>query len=69
MDVVLDASRPEFQRAILKMDQDDHSFVAFVTGSQQSSRLLSMNSMNVLLKLPIGDGLSKGSFVDAFWIQ
>lgn len=60
--------RPEFQRAFLQVDGSN--FLATTTGSQQSSRLLSLSGAKALLCLPSlktagVDRLSKGEWVDA----
>ncbi|MDQ4078345.1 MAG: molybdopterin molybdotransferase MoeA [Chloroflexota bacterium] len=48
------ADRTEFQRAILRFDPSESRFYARTTGSQQSSRLLSMVGANALIVLPQG---------------
>ncbi|MGH2541670.1 MAG: molybdopterin molybdotransferase MoeA, partial [Ardenticatenaceae bacterium] len=48
------ANRTEFQRATLRYDPGDRHFYARTTGSQQSSRLLSMIGANALIVLPHG---------------
>lgn len=50
-DIKLDP-RPEYQRAKLSWQPDDDIPVAISTGSQCSSRLLSMRTANILLQLP-----------------
>ncbi|CAN1247711.1 Molybdopterin biosynthesis protein CNX1 [Linum perenne] len=65
-----DPVRPEFHRAIVKWKANDGSgnpgFVAESTGSQMSSRLLSMKSANVLLELPAtGTLIPAGTSVSA----
>ncbi|CAM8895651.1 unnamed protein product [Rhodiola kirilowii] len=54
-------SRPEFHCAIIRWKDNDSSgkpgFVAESTGSQMSSRLLSLKSANALLMLPATSGL------------
>lgn len=69
----LDAHRPEYHRATIRWDATLHAgrggFVAESTGSQASSRLLSMRSANALLELPQGEGiLAAGSIVTALLI-
>lgn len=65
----LDAFRPEYHRATLNWDADQACFVAVSTGSQISSRLLSMRSANALLALPQREGvMAAGEAVDAFLI-
>lgn len=65
----LDAWRPEYHRAVARWDETAGFFVAASTGSQASSRLLSMRSANVLLELPQGEGvLPAGAVVDALLI-
>ena len=65
----LDAYRPEYHRATLHWDTDQACFVAASTGSQASSRLLSMRTANALLALPQREGiLAAGELVDALLI-
>lgn len=69
----LDAYRPEYHRATLTWDQSLNSgqggYLASSTGSQASSRLLSMRSANALLELPQTEGvLPAGAVVSALWI-
>lgn len=65
----LDAFRPEYHRATLSWDADQACFVAASTGSQISSRLLSMRSANALLALPQREGvMAAGEAVDALLI-
>ncbi len=65
----LDPHRPEYHRATLHWDPEGRAFVAVSTGSQASSRLLSMRSANALLELPQQEGeLPAGSWVSALWI-
>ncbi|MBX3053525.1 MAG: hypothetical protein KF753_18760 [Caldilineaceae bacterium] len=65
----LDPARPEYHRASLAWDRTEHCFVAQSTGSQSSSRLLSMRSANALLELPQQAGeLPAGSLVTALLI-
>ena len=65
----LDAYRPEYHRATLHWDTDQACFVASSTGSQASSRLLSMRTANALLALPQREGImAAGALVDALLI-
>ncbi len=65
----LDAYRPEYHRATLSWDADQACFVAASTGSQASSRLLSMRTANALLALPQREGtMAAGEPVDALLI-
>ncbi len=69
----LDPERPEYHRAHLSWDNSQNGgqggFVALSTGSQASSRLLSMRTANVLLELPQGEGvLAAGESVPALMI-
>lgn len=65
----LDAYRPEFHRASLGWDDEQACFIATSTGSQASSRLLSMRTANALLALPQQEGtLPAGALVDALLI-
>ena len=65
----LDAFRPEYHRATRHWDAEQHSFVASSTGSQASSRLLSMRTANALLALPQREGvLAVGDSVEALLI-
>lgn len=65
----LDPYRPEYHRAVLQWDEDEHCFIATSTGSQSSSRLLSMRTANALLELPQRDGvLAAGAEVTALLI-
>ncbi|MCB9137370.1 MAG: molybdopterin molybdenumtransferase MoeA [Caldilineaceae bacterium] len=71
--LALDPQRPEYHRATLRWDSRLNDgrggFLAVSTGSQASSRLLSMRSANALLELPQGQGeLASGAVVDAFVI-
>ena len=51
------------------LETDSTVFIAHGTGSQRSSRLLSMNGANALLKIEGGDGVVKqGEIVNAFLI-
>lgn len=65
----LDPARPEYHRATLRWDTAANGFVAESTGSQSSSRLLSMRTANALLELPEREGeLPAGSLVTALLI-
>jgi gephyrin len=69
----LDPYRPEYHRATLTWDATLHGGVggyrAESTGSQSSSRLLSLRTANALLELPQAEGeLSAGAVVSALWI-
>ena len=65
----LDADRPEYHRASLHWDAAQACFVARSTGSQASSRLLSMRTANALLELPQREGrMPAGSLVSALLI-
>ncbi|GBN14179.1 Gephyrin [Araneus ventricosus] len=70
-DISLD-ERPEFYRVFLKCN-DDGVFVAHGTGSQQSSRLLSLQKADALLVLPPRSPqlsvLKVGSKVDAIFLK
>lgn len=70
-DVYLDP-RPEYHRVVLTWQRDDPIPVAVSTGSQCSSRLLSMRTANALLVLPPKSDtrmmLPKDSVVDALVI-
>ncbi len=65
----LDPARPEYHRALLHWDGDERCFAATSTGSQASSRLLSMRTANALLELPQQEGtLPAGAVVSALLI-
>jgi gephyrin len=69
----LDAYRPEYHRATLTWDLTLHEgrggYRAVSTGSQASSRLLSLRTANALLELPQAEGeLPAGSVVPALLI-
>eukprot|EP00899_Mesostigma_viride_P012740 jgi/Mesvir1/21467/Mv03923-RA.1 len=70
----LDPERPEYQRAVVCWSGDfgggeTASLLAFSTGKQVSSRLLSMSTANALLELPAGQGVvEKGARVSALLI-
>jgi molybdopterin molybdotransferase len=58
------ADRIEYQRVTLKRDGRD--LVAVSTGSQSSSRLMSLAGAHALLRIPPGDqGISEGTIVEA----
>ena len=58
------ADRTEYQRVTLRRDGPD--LVAFSTGSQSSSRLMSLAGAHALVRVPPGDtGLSAGAVVEA----
>ncbi|KAI9332381.1 hypothetical protein BDR26DRAFT_1010595 [Obelidium mucronatum] len=73
--IQLDA-RPEFYRVHLSLELDSVNgvtrFIAHGTGSQMSSRMLSMRGANALLKLPPAtsekQSLAEGDVVEAFLI-
>jgi len=68
-DLPLDPQRPEYHRATIRWDAGSHRFLASSTGSQASSRLLSMRTANALLELPQRSGtLPEGSMVAALMI-
>lgn len=69
----LDTYRPEYHRATLTWDHTlnggQGGYLAVSTGSQASSRLLSMRTANALLELPQAEGkLPAGAVVSALWI-
>lgn len=69
----MDSYRPEYHRATATWDEtlnDGHGgYLATSTGSQVSSRLLSMRTANVLLELPQAEGrLPAGALVSALVI-
>ncbi|MBX3011731.1 MAG: hypothetical protein KF832_09485 [Caldilineaceae bacterium] len=69
----LDAYRPEYHRATLTweptLNDGRGGYLAVSTGSQSSSRLLSMRTANALLELPQAKGvLPAGTVVSALWI-
>lgn len=67
--LTLDPQRPEYHRATLRWDAGSHRFLASSTGSQASSRLLSMRTANALLELPQQAGeLPADSMVSALLI-
>src|SRR3990167_3796179 len=66
----LDPERPEYHRASVYWYPKDNEFFAFSTGSQASSRLLSMRSANALLELPQKSGtIHRGEHVTALLIS
>jgi len=66
-DVVLDAQRPEFQRATLRGTHGQ--LEAATTGVQRSSRLLSALGADVVLDLPQGHTMARGSTVSALLLR
>jgi gephyrin len=71
--LALDPARPEYHRATLHWDatlrDGQGGFLAHSTGSQASSRLLSMRTANALLELPQSAGeLPAGAVVSALVI-
>jgi gephyrin len=69
----LDPARPEYHRATLQWDsslnQGNGGYLAVSTGSQASSRLLSMRTANALLELPQAAGeVAAGTVVSALLI-
>mmetsp|Transcript_20172 Transcript_20172/g.22437 ORF Transcript_20172/g.22437 Transcript_20172/m.22437 type:complete len:416 (-) Transcript_20172:21-1268(-) len=65
----LDPVRPEYHRVSLSWDFKDSCFTATTTGSQASSRLLSMRTANALCLLPKQSGFyEKGQIVTAYLI-
>eukprot|EP00428_Durinskia_dybowskii_P064949 CAMPEP_0170385268 /NCGR_PEP_ID=MMETSP0117_2-20130122/16425_1 /TAXON_ID=400756 /ORGANISM="Durinskia baltica, Strain CSIRO CS-38" /LENGTH=703 /DNA_ID=CAMNT_0010641041 /DNA_START=30 /DNA_END=2141 /DNA_ORIENTATION=- len=69
--IKLDPERPEYHRAILVNSVDGSGRVlAYSTGNQRSSRILSMLSANALLFLPKGPGvIAEGTVVQALLIR
>ena len=70
----LDAYRPEYHRATLRwashLNNGNGGFLAVSTGSQSSSRLLSMRTANALLELPQAEGeLPVGAVVTALLLN
>ncbi|HZK74664.1 MAG TPA: molybdopterin molybdotransferase MoeA, partial [Clostridia bacterium] len=62
------ADRTEFQRVTLR--RDGAELVASSTGSQSSSRLLSLAGAHALVRIPPGDqGIKAGSIVDALMLS
>ena len=58
------ADRTEYQRVTLR--REGNELVAATTGSQSSSRLMSLAGAHALVRIPPGDqGISAGSIVDA----
>jgi len=58
------ADRTEYQRVTLRRQGSD--LVAMSTGSQSSSRLMSLAGAHALVRIPPGDqGISEGTFVEA----
>jgi gephyrin len=71
--LALDAYRPEYHRAVLQwadsLNEGRGGYLAHSTGSQASSRLLSMRTANALLELPQAEGeLPAGAVVSALVI-
>ncbi len=63
------AARTEFQRATIHFNPSARRFIARTTGSQQSSRLLSMIGANALIVLPHGKAdFEAGEEVEAMMI-
>lgn len=57
-----DAQRPEFHRVKLKWDSNEHKYIAYSTGSQKSSRLLSYTGCDALVLIDPGNSsLSQGT--------
>ena len=68
-DIRMDPERPNYNRCVAFWDKAKRRFVGHSTGSQRSSRLLSMKSANCLLRVPQKEGvLRKGSMVKALVI-
>jgi molybdopterin molybdotransferase len=58
------ADRTEYQRVTLR--REGRELLASTTGSQSSSRLMSLAGAHALVRIPPGDqGISAGSIVDA----
>jgi molybdenum cofactor synthesis domain-containing protein len=58
------ADRTEYQRVTLR--REGHELVAETTGSQSSSRLMSLAGANALVRIPAGDqGIKAGTTVEA----
>jgi molybdopterin molybdotransferase len=58
------ADRTEYQRVTLRREGPD--MVAVLTGSQSSSRLMSLAGAHALVRIPPGDqGISAGTMVEA----
>lgn len=63
-DAVATAERTEYQRVTLH--REGRELVAHTTGSQSSSRLMSLAGAHALVRIPAGDeGIKAGSIVDA----
>jgi molybdopterin molybdotransferase len=61
------ADRTEYQRVTLKRDGPD--LVAVSTGSQSSSRLMSMAGAHALVRIPAGEmGIGEGTVVEAIFL-
>ena len=68
--VTMDPERPEYHRCRLQWDSKAGCFVAYSTGVQRSSRLLSMHGANAMLAVPKGKGsIEAGSFLPAMLID
>ncbi len=68
--VAMDPERPEYHRCSLQWDTKARCFVAYSTGVQRSSRLLSMHGANAMLAVPKGKGfVEAGSFLPAMLIS
>ncbi|HET6309529.1 MAG TPA: gephyrin-like molybdotransferase Glp [Candidatus Nitrosotalea sp.] len=57
------ADRTEYQRVTLR--RDGQELVAETTGSQSSSRLMSLAGAHALVRVPPGQGIKSGSIVEA----
>ena len=62
-EIVMDPQRPEYHRAVVKWEKKDTDkdtqegeFVAYSTGGQISSRIMSLKSANVLVEVPAVKG-------------
>jgi molybdopterin molybdotransferase len=63
-DALASGDRTEFQRVTLHLD--GHELVAETTGSQSSSRMMSLAGAHALVRVPPGDqGIKAGSIVEA----
>jgi molybdopterin molybdotransferase len=62
------AERTEYQRVTLR--REGHELVAETTGSQSSSRLMSLAGANALVRIPAGDqGIKAGTTVEAIILE
>jgi molybdenum cofactor synthesis domain-containing protein len=59
--------RTEYHR--VRLQREDGTFTAESTGSQSSSRLLSLAGADALVRIPPGDALAAGAVVDALIIS